>query len=221
MVLATLFRSCFGRHARSSDPASRRGAFFLVSRALLPGLLSAHALGAPLIQPLQPVPLIAGPDGAQYFDAGTQACAQEGGCLVTMPHSRLPEVLAAPLRAHLPLAAARMLLPAGSRWMLAAQGPGGPLVQAESLVPRAPRVGDRPKMESIPFDLVARSDRLHVAAMFLIGIVLLLASSAMGLIIRHPAGPVVPGSEEPFIPDSKILPRLVASPAPAGSRTVL
>lgn len=164
----------------------------------------------------EPDPLIAKPDGAAYFDARLQACTQDGGCLITLPDSRLPEVLSAPLRSQLPVAAARILLPAGSRWMLVSRGETGPLVSPEAFLLRAPRVGDRPQAVSLPFDLVARADRLHVAGMFLIGIVLLLGSSVLGFLVRHPAEPVIPGSEEPFIPETKILPRLLASPAASG-----
>ncbi|GIU75131.1 MAG: hypothetical protein KatS3mg004_2218 [Bryobacteraceae bacterium] len=160
--------------------------------------------------------MIAKSEGTPYFEARLQACTQDGGCLTILPDSRLPEVLATPLRAHLPAAVARILLPAGSRWMLVSRGETGPLVSAHAFLLRAPQVGDRPQTVSLPFDLVARADRLHVAGMFLIGIALLLSSSVLGFLIRHPAEPVIPGAEQPFIPEKKILPRLVASPAASG-----
>ncbi|MCS7042433.1 MAG: hypothetical protein NZR01_06545 [Bryobacteraceae bacterium] len=177
--------------------------------ALLAGMMAA----APLTGKPEPEMLLAKLDGSAFLDARPQACTQEGGCLITLPEARLPEVLLAPLRSHLPAAAARMMLPAGSRWMLAARGETGPLVSPEAVVPRAPRVGESARAVSVPFDLVARADRLHVAAMFLIGLMLLLGSAAIGFVVRHPAEPVIPDGEEPFIPESKILPRLVAYPA--------
>jgi len=217
-VPGTLFRSTPGRRAGSQGSASRRGAVVLatLSWLLCLGLGASPAWASPLEWRPEPDPLIAKSEGTTYFEARLQACTQDGGCLMTLPDSRLPEVLATPLRAHLPAAAARILLPAGSRWMLVSRGEAGPLVSANAILLRAPRVGDRPQAVSLPFDLVARADRLHVAGMFLIGIALLLGSSVLGFLIRHPAEPVIPGAEEPFIPETKILPRLVTSPAASG-----
>jgi hypothetical protein len=182
-------------------------------------LLSGALRSAPLPWRPEPDPLLPRPDGVAHLDARPQTCSRDGGCLILLPEPHLPEVLAAPLRAHLPAAAARILLPAGARWMLASRNGNGPLVTPDAVVPRAPRAGERPRVQSLPFDLVARADRLHVAAMFLIGLMLLLGSAALGLVIRHPAEPVIPGADEPFVPESKILPRLVTSPIVAPTRT--
>lgn len=176
------------------------------------------AAAAPLAWEPEPGPLLPGPGSIAFLEARAEACTQDGGCLVTLPEGWLPEVLASPLRAHLPAAAARMMLPAGAQWLLAARGERGPLIRPETVVPRAPRVGEPARISSLPFDLVTRADRLHIAAMFLIGVVLLLGSAALGLVIRHPEEAVVPGADEPFIPQSKILPRLVASPAMLNNR---
>ncbi|MEJ5368872.1 MAG: hypothetical protein WHT08_11165 [Bryobacteraceae bacterium] len=105
------------------------------------------------------------------------------------------------------MASARMLLPERSRWMLASAR--GDL--AGSVVPKAPQVGRRAGGESLPFDLVLRSDRMHVAGMFLIGLALMLAGSALGLIVQSPSAPPIPAAE-PWIPEEKVLPRLVSSP---------
>jgi hypothetical protein len=153
------------------------------------------------------------------LEARPQTCSRDGGCLILLPEPHLPEVLAAPLRGHLPAAAARIMLPAGARWMLASRNGSGPLVTPDAVVPRAPRAGEPARVHSLPFDLVARADRLHVAAIFVIGFMLLLGSAALGLVIRHPAEPVIPGADEPFVPESKILPRLVTSPVAATTRT--
>lgn len=182
-------------------------------------LLTGSLRAAPLPWKPEPAPLLSPPDSVVYFEARPQSCSQDEGCLIQLPEPHLPEVLAAPLRAHLPAAAARILLPAEARWMLAARNGRGPLAAPAALVPRAPRAGEPPRVDSLPFDLVARADRLHVAAMFLIGVALMLGSAALGLVVRHPAEPVFPGAEEPFVPESKILPRLVASPVAPPART--
>lgn len=185
----------------------------------LSALLAAALRSAPL--PWQPESgsLLARPEEMAYFDSRPHTCSQDGGCVIQLPAPHLPEVLAAPLRSQLSSAAARILLPAGARWMLASRNGSGPVVTPDAVVPRAPRAGEPARVHSLPFDLVARADRLHVAAMFLIGLVLLLGSSALGFVIRHPAEPVIPGADEPFVPETKILPRLVASPVAAPTQT--
>ncbi len=55
--------------------------------------------------------------------------------------------------------------------------------------------------------------------MFVIGLMLMLAGSALGLLVQSPAAPPLPESE-PWIPDQRVLPRLVASPvSPAHIRS--
>ena len=63
----------------------------------------------------------------------------------------------------------------------------------------------------MPFDLIIRADRLPMAAIFLIGVMLLLASTVLGLAVRRPAEPAQPEAE-PWIPEDKVMPRLVSSP---------
>jgi len=168
--------------------------------------------------PLGPRPetesLLPGPEQLAYLDARFQACTHDAGCLIAIPDNRMSALLAAPLRQHWPVAAARTLLPPGAQWMLAARTAGGSALSASAVVPPAPRVGQPPSFHSTPFDLVARRDRLPAATMFLAGIVLFISSAALGLVVRHPAEPVIPSAKEPFIPAAKILPPLVASPRP-------
>ena len=174
--------------------------------------------------PLAPRPeaesLLPGPGPSTYLDTRLQACTHDAGCLIAMPENRLPAVLAAPLRQHWPVAAARTLLPPGAQWMLAARNGAGPALSPSAVIPPTPRVGQPPSFHSTPFDLVARRDRLPAAVMFLAGIVLFIGSAALGLIVRHPAEPVIPSAEEPFIPAARILPPLVASPRPAATTRV-
>lgn len=201
--------------------ASRCGAVIakIVKAVSLAALLAACLHSTPLRPGPDPEGLLPQPREMAFFEARPHTCTQDGGCLIQLPEARLPELLAAPLRPQMPTAVARILLPAGARWMLASNHGQAPLLSPDAVVMRAPRAGQRPRVESSPFDLIARSDRLHIAAMFLIGFVLLVSSVALGLIVRHPAEPVVPGLEEPLIPEAKILPRLVAAPVPVPTRT--
>lgn len=190
--------------------ASRCGVIVLFLVIFLPGIFPAAARlsAASLNQRFDPEPLIAPPARLVFLDARPESCAHDGGCVVELPRSPLPPPLAVPLRAHLPVTAARTLLPEPSRWLLAV-GRGN--LSLGSLLPNAPKVGSRPTGQSSPFDLVARGDRLHVAGLFLIGVILMLAGCALGLIVRSPGAPPVPETE-PWIPDQKVLPRLVAGP---------
>lgn len=182
--------------------------------ASLPQMLS----GTVLTQRYGPEPLVtAAPARLEFFEPQPRACAQDAGCLMEMPHHALPAALVVPLRAHLPVATARVLLPASNRWLLAAANLSSP----GALVPAAPRVGQQPRGGSLPFEMLARADRWHVAGMFLIGVGLLLTGAALGLTVRSPAEPFTPEAE-PWIPPGKVLPRLVASPvSPAHLRVRL
>lgn len=217
---ASLFRSVPGRRAGKTGSASRCGAVIarIVKTLWLAALLAACLHSAPLSPGPDPGGLLPRLQEMTFFDARPHACSRDGGCVIQLPEARLPEVLAAPMRPQLPAAVARILLPSGARWMLASSNGRGPLVAPAAVVMRAPRAGEPPRVESSPFDLVTRADRLHVAAMFLIGLVLLMGSTALGLIVRHPAEPVIPGLEEPLVPEAKILPRLVTSPVAAPTR---
>lgn len=176
--------------------------------SLLPGLLHA----TPLVMRLEPAPLApAAQEPLVFFDPRPEACSQDAGCLVEIPHHALPVVLATPLRRHLPGVAARTLLPVRNKWLLAASGSQ---LCPESILPSPPQVGQRPRGESLPFDLVARADRLHVAGLFFIGTVLMLLGTGLGLFMRQPADPAVPRAE-PWIPEGKLVPRLVTSPVSA------
>lgn len=189
---------------------SRRGTNIakLTLMALLLAPLPQPVRGAVLGQRYEPEALLpAPPERLEFFEPQPRACAQDAGCLLELPHSALPAVLAVPRRAHLSAATARALLPASKRWLLAAAN----ISNAKALVPAAPRAGQPPHADSLPFSMVARADQWHVAGMFVIGIGLLLAGTALGLIIRAPAEPFTPGAE-PWIPGSKVLPRLVTSP---------
>lgn len=190
---------------------SRRGTIIMKFLPMFLLLLSVPLVsgGAPLAQWRQPEPLVAAaPDRLVFFEPGTGACAQDAGCLLELPHNPLPAALAVPLRPHLPVVAARTLLPASNRWLLAASGS---ISRPAALVPAAPRVGQPPRSDSLPFDIVAREGRLHVAAMFLIGLAMMLAGTGLGLIVRSPQEPFTPQAE-PWIPSCKAVPRLVASP---------
>jgi hypothetical protein len=177
-------------------------------------LLGPLMPAAPLAARPEAASLLPGPEPTAYLDARLQACTHDAGCLVALPDNRMPALLAAPLRQHWPVAAARTLLPPGAQWLLAAHAGAGPALSPSAVVPPAPRVGQPASFHSTPFDLVARQDRLPAAAMFLAGIVLFIGSAALGLVVRHPAEPVIPAAEEPFIPANRILPPLVASPRP-------
>lgn len=163
---------------------------------------------ATLQQRFEPEPLIVPATSLVFLEARPEGCSHEGGCVVELPRSPLPPPLAVPLRSHLPVAAARMLLPQPSRWLLASSRSDW---SSSGLTPSAPQVGRRAGGESVPFDLVLRSDRLHLAGMFLIGLALMLAGSALGLFVQAPSAPPTPEAE-PWIPEEKVLPRLVASP---------
>lgn len=200
-----------------SGSASRCGVITILVVVLFVTFPAAgRVAAAPLEQRPAPEPLIAPPVRLVFLDARLESCAHDGGCVVELPRSPLPSPLVVPLRSHLPVAAARMLLPEPSRWLLAsARGD----LAGSGLIPAAPQVGRRARGESLPFDLVARADRLHVAAMFLIGLMLMLAGSALGLLVQSPAAPPLPETE-PWIPGQKILPRLVAGPvSPAHIRS--
>lgn len=191
---------------------SRRGVASVVflSRWLLSALwLPAWLTAAPFVQKFEPEPLVTPPSQLVFLDPATEPCFQDGGCLLVAPGNPLPAVLAVPLRRHLAATAAKALLPSHSRWLLAANH-GSPLL-ADGVIPRAPQVGQRPRVDSVPFDLVTRADRLPMAAVFLIGMMLLLASSIFGLAARSPAEPAQPEAE-PWIPEGKVLPSLVSSP---------
>lgn len=169
--------------------------------ALLPGTV--------LERRLEPQPLlVTAPERLLFFEPQPVSCAQDAGCLMETPHHTLPAALATPLRRHLPAVAARTLLPAGNRWLLAATGD---LSRPGAVLSPPPRVGQPARGDSVPFDLVARADRLHVAVMFLIGTALMLAGTGLGLLVRAPGEPAAP-QVEPWIPQHKVLPRLVASP---------
>lgn len=194
---------------------SRRGARMMrfSLTALLLASMAGVMSGAPLGTRYEPEPLIAAAsDRLDFFDPRPDACAQDAGCLAEMPHNTIPAALALPLRSHLPVASARMLLPPASRWLLASSGS---ISNAAALVPAPPRVGQQPRGVTLPFEMLARSDRLHVAGMFVIGVGLMLAGTALGLIVRQPSEPYIPHSE-PWIPGEKVVPRIVACPiAPA------
>ncbi len=193
-----------------SGSASRRGV--QIPLLFVPLFLMAFPAwipAAPLALKFDPGALITPPDRLVFLDPHTDSCSQEAGCLQQVPHSPLPAALAMPLRAHLPAAAARILLPAHSRWLLAAAHPAGPA--GWNVIPAAPQVGQKPQVASVPFDVVAHSEQLPVAAMFLIGLLLLLASTALGFVVRSPSEP--PGPEpELWIPQNKALPKLVTAP---------
>jgi len=176
--------------------------------SLLPGLLRA----TPLAMRLEPAPLApAAQESLVFFDPRPEACSQDAGCLIEIPHHALPVVLAKPLRRHLPDVAARALLPVRNRWLLAVSSSQ---LRPGAIVPSSPQVGQRPRGESLPFDLVARADRLHVAGLFLIGTVLMLLGAGLGLIVQRPSELAVPRAE-PWIPERKLVPRLVTSPVSA------
>lgn len=191
---------------------SRRGAR-KIKISLMAVLLASMAdlmPGAALHARWEPEPLTASAtDTLTFFDPQPQACAQDAGCLAEMPHNTVPAALATPLRSHLPAVSARILLPPARRWLLASSGA---ISNPAALVPAPPRLGQQPRGATLPFEMLARSDRLHVAAMFLIGIGLMLGGMALGLIVRQPSEPYIPHAE-PWIPGEKVLPRLVASPA--------
>lgn len=189
---------------------SRRGTntakltLILMLLALVPQLLT----GTVLTQRHEPEPLVAAsPHRLEFFEPQPQACAQDAGCLLELPHNTLPVSLAVPLRTHLPAVTARALLPAANRWLLAAASISNP----GALIPAAPRAGQRPRADSLPFEMLARAEQWHVAGMFLIGVGLLLTGAALGLIVRSPSEPFTPQAE-PWIPAGKVLPRLVTSP---------
>lgn len=166
----------------------------------------------PLQQWMEPASLVSGAqERLDFFDPRPDACAQDAGCLVEIPHHAFPAALAAPLRRHLPSAAARSLLPLRHKWLLASSGSR---LRPGAILPPAPRVGQHARAESMPFDLVARADRLHVAGLFFIGTVLMILGAGLGLLVRQPAEPAVPRAE-PWIPEKKLVPRLVASPVSA------
>lgn len=190
---------------------SRRGThpFSLSAFILLLHLTGVLSQGAILQKKFAPEPLIeAAPAKLVFFDPQPAFCTLDGGCVIETPHNTVPAALAAPLRRHLPVLAARTMVPPQNRWLLAS---AADLSRTAAILPPPPRVGQPARGVSIPFDLVARADRLHVAAMFLIGTALLLVGTGLGLIVRAPAEPAVPQSE-PWIPEEKVLPRLVASP---------
>lgn len=189
--------------------ASRCGALTVLLILLGAFPVASPLAAASLEQRYQPEPLIAPPAQLVFLDARPEGCSHEGGCVLDLPHNPFPAVLAAPMRAHLPVAAARMLVPEPSRWLLAAGR--GDLTRSAGLVLAAPQVGRPARAVSAPFDLVTRTDRLHITAMFLIGLMLMLAGSALGLIVQSPAAPAIPEAE-PWIPEAKVLPRLVAAP---------
>ncbi len=168
--------------------------------------LPAWLAAAPLSRKFEPEALITPPDRLVFLDPHTDSCSRDGGCLQQIPHNPLPAALSMPLRAHLPAAAARMLLPAHSRWLLAAAHPAG-----WNVVPAEPQVGQKPQVASFPFDMVAQSEQLPVAAMFLFGLLLLLASTTLGFVVRRPSEPPSP-EPEIWIPRDKTLPKLVAAP---------
>lgn len=189
---------------------SRRGTCIakLTLTVMLMALLPQSLPGTVLVQRYNPETLIpSAPDRLEFFEPQPHACAQDAGCLLELPHNALPAALAVPLRAHLPAVTARALLPATNRWLLAASGISNP----GALAPAAPRAGQRPRGESLPFEMLARADQWPVAGMFLIGLALLLTGTTLGLIVRSPAEPFTPQAE-PWIPNNKVLPRLVASP---------
>lgn len=188
---------------------SRRGTFIPIIVLIHLSLLPALVTGAVLQQRIEPQPLLAAaPDRLVFFDPQPASCALDAGCLIETPHNALPAALAAPLRRHLPVLGARTMVPSQNRWLLAS---AADLSRTSAILPPPPRVGQPPRGESLPFDLVTRADRMHVAAMFLIGIALLLIGTGLGLIVRSPADPAAPQTE-PWIPERKVLPRLVASP---------
>lgn len=200
-----------GRLPGKAGSVSRRGT--IIARPMLIViflvLLSPPLPGTALSQRYDPEPLVpAAPDRLVFFDPQPQACAQDAGCLLELPHNTLPAALVVPRRAHLPAVAARTLLPAANRWLLAA---GGGISSPGALMPAPPRVGQPPRADSLPFMMLARADQLPVAGMFLIGVALLLAGTALGLTVRSPSEPFTPQAE-PWIPECKALPRLVASP---------
>jgi len=203
-----------GCHPGSSGAVSRcdtgvnKSILLAVFLSLLPSLL----LATPLQRWLEPGPLApAAQEHLVFFDPRPETCAQDAGCLIEMPHYTLPVVLAAPLRRQLPAVAARTLLPVRNRWLLAVSSSQ---LRPGAIVPSPPQVGQKPRGESLPFDLVARADRLHVAGLFLIGTVLMLLGAALGLIVQRPSEPAVPRAE-PWIPERKLVPRLVTSPVSA------
>lgn len=208
-----------GRLPGKVGSVSRRGTIIARLTVIFLLLVSMPLLmtGTALNQRYDPEPLVpAPPDRLVFFDPQPQACAQDAGCLLELPHNTLPAALAVPRRAHLPSVAARTLLPASNRWLLAA---GGGIAGAGALRSAAPRVGQPPRTDSLPFMMLAHADRLPVAGMFLIGVALLLAGTALGLTVRSPSEPFTPQAE-PWIPGSKVLPCLVASPvSPAHLRS--
>lgn len=174
--------------------------YFLFASGLLPGTpLQARFEPDPLITPTQ--------SSSSYLDPRSDSCFAGAGCLLEVPHTPLPAALAAVLPRHLPAAAARSLLPESSKWLLASSGYAWP----ETIIPKAPGVGQRANTDSLPFNLVTRADRLHISGMFLIGIVFLLAGTGLGLMVRSPGEQAAPGAE-PWIPGEKVMPRLVTSP---------